>query len=94
VTWRVQLETPARKDLRKLHPLEQRRVVAALESLQKDPAHHPQSLNLEGELEGIRRLLVGEFRVAHTVEPDSYLVVVWAIAPRELIYQLLKQRRV
>jgi mRNA interferase RelE/StbE len=94
VTWRVQLETPARKDLRRLHPLEQRRVVAALEGLAKDPAHHPQSANLEGELRGIRRLRAGELRVAYTIEPDSHLVVVWAIGPRESIYQLLKQRGV
>jgi mRNA interferase RelE/StbE len=76
-------------DLRPLGRLHQKRILAAVESrLAVQPARYGKPLG--GELAGLRRIRVGDFRIAYQVTGDR--VVVWAVLHRKAIYAELARR--
>lgn len=71
------------KLLRGLHPQIKRKVRAGLDVLCKD-AHAGKAL--QAELEGLRSLRVGRFRIVYRVAPRRTIDIV-TIGPRNTIYE-------
>lgn len=69
--------------LRGLHPQIKKKLRAALDVLSRNAQT---GKPLQGELEGLRSLRVGRFRVIYRVVPGRILEIV-AIGPRESIYE-------
>lgn len=90
--WIVEYDVAALRDLRSLHPREQRRVVAAVRKLAESPRRHPHSRQLSGGLAGMRRLRVGEIRVGYGVCEADHVVVVWVIGHRGSFYEFMSAR--
>jgi mRNA interferase RelE/StbE len=76
-------------DLRPIGRLHQKRVLAAIESrLAVQPVRYGKPLG--GTLAGLRRIRVGDFRIAYQVKGAQ--VVVWAVMRRKEIYAELARR--
>jgi mRNA interferase RelE/StbE len=69
--WRIELTAPARRDLRRLDPPIQRRVIAAVRGLVADPP-----VGRRVKLQGLdeHRLRVGDWRVRVRLAPDERTV--------------------
>jgi len=78
--------------LRRLHPELKRKVRAALDLIREDPAIGKE---LHDDLEGLRSVRVGRFRVVYRVA-ERRVVDLVAIGPRRTIYEetarLLRRR--
>lgn len=76
-------------DLRPLGKLLQRRVLSAMDDrLATEP--HEYGKPLGGNLAGLRRIRVGDLRVAYQVK--GHRVVVWAVMHRKAVYGELVRR--
>ncbi|HXT00638.1 MAG TPA: type II toxin-antitoxin system RelE/ParE family toxin [Elusimicrobiota bacterium] len=77
------------RDLRPIGRLHQRRILSAIESrLALEPVRYGKPLG--GSLAGLRRIRVGDFRIAYQVKGGQ--VIVWAIVHRKEIYAELARR--
>ena len=85
MSYEVYLNAAAIRDLDRLTPEAERRVMARIEQLADDPRPHS-SVPLAGTLAGLRRLRVGDFRVAYQVDDDGRAVTVTRIGNRRSIY--------
>ena len=76
-------------DLRPIGRLHQKRALTAIEDrLSSHPDQYGKPLG--GNLVGLRRIRVGDFRIAYQVKGDQ--VVIWAILHRKAIYAELVRR--
>lgn len=76
-------------DLRHAGRLNQKRILSAIESrLATQPARYGKPLG--GTMAGLRRIRVGDFRIAYQVKGSQ--VVVWAAMHRKTIYAELARR--
>jgi mRNA interferase RelE/StbE len=78
--WNLKITDPAQKDFQKLPPKEQRRVKAALLSMQEDP-FRGDIKRLKGQATAWRRR-VGNYRIIYDLHVDQHLVVVAGILRR------------
>jgi mRNA interferase RelE/StbE len=82
--WRIEITAPARRDLRRLDPHIQRRVIANLRALVADPpVGH--LVKLQGTDE--HRLRVGDWRVRVRLAPEEATVYVLRVLPRGRAYR-------
>lgn len=69
----IQIKRSAVSDLERLEQADRTRIVEAIDRL----AEHPLlGSALKGEERGLRRLIVGEFRVIYEVQEDALVVLV------------------
>lgn len=81
--WRLEVQPPARRDLRRLDPPVRQRVLDALDRLAADPLA-ANLVKLTGRPES--RLRVGDWRVLLRLDHDEQVVVVIHIRPRGRAY--------
>ena len=67
------------------------RLAARLELLADDP-RFPGTQALAGNLKGLRRLRVGDYRVCYEVDDEAAVVVVREVAHRRDVYKRLRRR--
>ena len=70
--------------VRRLHPDLKRKVNASLTAISRDPRA---GKSLREELEGLRSLRVGRFRVIYRILDEERTVEIVAIGPRANIYE-------
>ena len=85
MTFRIELEPSAVRQLRKLDPQDRRRVQAALELLAVDP--RPPASTMLVNSGGAWRVRVGDFRIVYEIEDDRLIVLVLALGHRREIYR-------
>ncbi|MBI4055585.1 MAG: type II toxin-antitoxin system RelE/ParE family toxin [Elusimicrobia bacterium] len=79
----------AEGDLRRLGKGEQKQILRAIrERLGTSPTQYGKLLG--GTLKGLRRVRVGDYRIAYQAEKDR--VVIWAVLHRKEIYLELAKR--
>jgi mRNA interferase RelE/StbE len=78
--WNLEITRPAQKNFQKLPPKEQRRVKAALLSMQNDPLRGDIK-RLKGQPTAWRRRM-GNYRIIYDLHVDRHLVVVMGILRR------------
>lgn len=84
--WSVEVLEPAAKDLERLDPPVADRILAKLEWLQ-EYANHVVHRPLHGDLAGLNKLPVGDWRVIYEVLPDQRRLVVHAVGHRRQVYK-------
>ena len=81
----VRIKDSAAKELARIPPPARRRFVYAIDGLGEQPlAGSP----LKGELRGLRRLRVGNYRVVYEVLDDELVVLVVRVAHRGNAYRV------
>jgi mRNA interferase RelE/StbE len=80
MAWNLQIAGPAQKEYQKLPPNDQRRVKAALLSMQEDP-FRGDIKRLKGQPTAWRRR-VGNYRIIYDLYPEQHLIVVSGILRR------------
>jgi mRNA interferase RelE/StbE len=91
MTYEVRLRGSTVKDLRRLPPPQANSILTRVENLGRDP-RPAASQELRGELRGLRRLRVGDYRVAYAVRDDAEVVEVWLIGHRRDLYERLRRQ--
>ncbi|MBM4121864.1 MAG: type II toxin-antitoxin system RelE/ParE family toxin [Nitrospira sp.] len=87
--YRVRLLDAASKDLARLDKSVARRIIQRIERL-ADNLEELQLEALTGELEGLFKLRVGDYRVVYELIHDEKLVMIHAIGHRREIYRKQK----
>jgi mRNA interferase RelE/StbE len=80
----IQIKKSALKELRKLPPSERPRLIAAIDQLADQP--YTGKL-LKGDLSGLRRLRVGNYRIIYEVDDGKVLILILRVAHRKRIYR-------
>jgi len=86
VTLRIEFTSAASRDWRDLSKDVQRRLAPAIDSLADNP-HPPGSLALRGNLRGVIRLRVGDWRIVYQVDAAQSIVTIVEIAHRSHVYK-------
>lgn len=86
MSYTLHIEARAVKGLRDAHPTMRQRLLERLERLADDP-HPRDAKQLHGDLQGVLRVRVGDYRVSFTVDDREQAVRVWQVGPRESFYQ-------
>jgi len=84
VTYRIIIDSQARKDMKKLSADIQRRVSAAIDILRENPFA---GKRLKGDLIGLWTLRVWPYRILYIVERKIITVTVLEVAHRQGVYQ-------
>jgi len=91
VSYGLELEERATKDLHALPDAAYHRVVAALKKLADNP--RPAGLVAIKGRPGDYRIRVGTYRIGYEVDDKARVVTVWEIGDRKRFYQQAKRRR-
>ena len=88
MTYEVRLRPAAERDLQRLPADVQRRVLQRLSGLSDTP--RPRSAQpLHGDLKGVWRVRVGDYRISYVVDDGAHLVRVARIGHRSTFYRRL-----
>ena len=86
--WRVEFDSAAVRDLRKLGHEAQRRVTQFLRTriaTSGDPRRLGRALT--GDLKGLWRYRVGDYRIVAAIEDDRFVVLVVTVGHRREVYE-------
>jgi mRNA interferase RelE/StbE len=86
--WRVEFDSAAARDLRKLSHEAQRRVTQFLRTriaTSEDPRRLGRPLT--GDLKGFWRYRVGDYRIVAAIEDDRFVVLVVTVGHRREVYE-------
>lgn len=88
MAWTVKLSDDAKRDLEKLDKPIQKRIVSFLQERIK-PADNPRTSGkaLQGNLSGLWRYRVGDYRLLCRIENDELLILVIEIGHRKDVYR-------
>jgi len=92
VSYEVRFEKAAERDLDRLPPDVQRRIIPRIEALADDP-RPPGAEALHGQLRGLTKLRVGRYRISYEIDDEQRLVTIIEIGHRRDIYRRLGRRR-
>ena len=81
----VELRPAARRDLRKIPKMDAGRIIAAIESLAKNP--RPPGVKKLVGVEELYRIRVGDYRIVYQVQDERLLVLVVKIGHRREVYR-------
>ena len=84
MAWTVRWEKRAVKELRKLPPDVQRRIVGFTSSLREDPRRSGKPLH--GPLKGLWSYRVGTYRIISQINDTTQSVAIARVGPRQGIY--------
>lgn len=86
--WRVEFDAAAAKELKKLNPADQSRILKFLrERVAADDDPRRLGSALTGEFSGLWRYRVGDFRIVAAIEDARVIVLVLRIGHRREIYR-------
>ncbi len=88
MTWKVEFDNRARKELRKLDKQAQDRILKWLRetlATEEDPRRTGKSL--KGRMKGLWRYRVGDYRIISQIQDENILILVVRIGHRRDIYE-------
>ncbi|MDX8392504.1 MAG: type II toxin-antitoxin system RelE/ParE family toxin [Mariprofundaceae bacterium] len=80
----LKIKSSALKELKRINKPERKRIIHAIEQL---PASPWLGKSLKGELSGLRRIRIGDYRVVYEIHDQQVLVLVVRIAHRKDVYR-------
>lgn len=80
----IRIKSSAAKELGRVGKQDRARIVAAIDGLSDNPFL---GTVLKGDLRGLRRIRVGEYRVMYEVQQDVLVVMVVRVARRKVAYR-------
>ena len=84
MSFSIRIKESAAKELRRVAKPDRARIVAAIDRLAETPHL---GTSLKGDLRGLRRLRVGDYRVVYEVRDDELVVLVVRVAHRRDAYR-------
>ena len=84
MSFSIRIKESAARELRRVAGPERARIVAAIDRLAETPHL---GTALKGDLRGLRRLRVGDWRVVYEVQDDALIVLVIRIGHRREVYR-------
>jgi mRNA interferase RelE/StbE len=88
VTWRVEFDAAAAKELRKLGASEQRRILKFLrQRIATDEDPRRLGTALTGEFAGLWRYRIGDYRLIASIEDRRFTVLILRVGHRREIYR-------
>lgn len=84
MSWRVEVQRPAEKELKRISQRNRTRIVEALRAVAADP--FPPGVKKLQNRDGYR-IRVGNYRILYTADPAARLVHVSAIGDRKEVYR-------
>ncbi len=84
MSFSIRIKGSAAKELERVAKPNRARIIEAIDRLAENPFL---GNALKGELRGLRRLRVGDYRVLYEVQDDALLVLVVRIAHRRDVYR-------
>jgi len=87
MTWKVEFDNRARKELRKLDPETQKRLLTWVsENLTGDANPRDNGVALKGRFRGLWRYRIGDYRVVCQIKDEDVLILILRIAHRKDVY--------
>ena len=84
MNYSIRIKQSAARELRRIAKPDRTRIAAAIDRLAETPHL---GAPLKGELRGLRRLRVGDYRVVYEIRADVLVVLVVRIAHRRNVYR-------
>ena len=84
MSFSIRIKESAAKELRRVAKPDRARIVAAIDRLAETPHL---GTSLKGDLRGLRRIRVGDYRILYEVRDKELVVLVVSIAHRRDAYQ-------
>ena len=84
MSYSVRIKQSAARDLARIPEAEQRRIVREIDGLGEQPL---KGSALKGELLGLRRVRVGNYRIVYETLDDALVVLVIRVAHRREVYR-------
>lgn len=84
MSFSIRIKGSAARELRRIAQADRRRLVEAISQLSENPFL---GNALRGELRGLRRLRVGDYRVLYNVQNEALIVLVVRVAHRRDVYR-------
>ncbi|MDE0095121.1 MAG: type II toxin-antitoxin system RelE/ParE family toxin [Gammaproteobacteria bacterium] len=84
MSFSIRIKGSAAKELRRVANPDKARIVAAIDQLAETPRA---GTILKGDLRGLRRLRVGDYRVLYEVQDDELIVLIVRVAHRRQAYR-------
>jgi len=84
VNFSLKIKSSALKELKRINKPERTRIIHAIDQL---PASPWLGKVLKGELSGLRRIRVGDYRVIYEIHEQQVLILVVRIAHRKDVYR-------
>ena len=91
MTYRIEIEPAALRELGDLPADVRRRITAAVDALADNP-RPPTTQTLAGNLKGLRKLRVGPYRAVYDVNDDAHVVTIRGIGHRRSLYTRMARR--
>ncbi len=83
MSYSIRIKAKAARELRRVPKPERLRIIQAVDSLRENPLRGGV---LKGDLRGLRRLRVGQYRVVYEVQHTALIVLVVRVAHRRSAY--------
>jgi len=90
--YRLEFHPRARKEFLALPKVVREHVSARMDGLTQDP-RPPGSQDLTGDLRGLRKLRVGDYRAAYEINEAAGSVRLWGFGHRSGFYERIRRRR-
>ena len=84
MSFSIRIKESAAKELRRVAGPDRARIVAAIDRLAETPHL---GAALKGDLRGLRRIRVGDYRMVYEVQDDELVVLVVRVAHRQDAYR-------
>ena len=85
----IRIKESAARELQRIEPSDRERLIAAIDRLAEDPFA---GSALKGELRGLRRIRVGDYRLIYEVQEHDLVVLVLRAAHRREAYRRRTRR--
>ena len=87
LNWKIEFDSDVEKDLRKLSHSAQQRIIKYLKE-KIIPVENPRTLGkpLSGDLSGIWRYRVGDYRILAKIEDENFIILVVHVGHRKNVY--------
>lgn len=85
MSYRIEYGSEARRNLKKLDPFMQRRILSRIEELADDP--RPHGVETLAGPERLYRVRVGDYRIVYAIEDRALVVLVVRVGHRREVYR-------
>ena len=87
LAWKIEFDIDVEKDLKKLGHTAQKRIINYLKEKIR-PAEDPRLFGkpLSGDLNGVWRYRVGDYRILATIENENFIVLIIHVGHRKNVY--------
>jgi len=84
VTFSLQIKSSAARELKRINKPERLRIVSAIDNLPGNPYI---GKSLKGELSGLRRIRIGDYRVIYEIHAQQVVILIIRVAHRKDAYR-------